>query len=226
MYDPDTKRGVLNDFDLARLVEGNEGAGGKENTGTMPFMALDLLNDQAFKGMVPRLYRHDAESFAWCLVYICICMKKEGDKISVIGPHPLAPWFMGPDSCFHFKLKGTARLLVEVPLHDRYKDFAAALRRHWVERHDRQLAAEDSAMYKLPEPTRAFPGHFLPKSSSIVPKKKVYEEPSDREWFRQVYQLLVVSRDIVPESKYSIFLEMVDLVIKMYGFVTSDDPVS
>ena len=70
MYDPVTRRGILNDFDLARLQRQDGKPSGKDNTGTMPFMALDLLNPEAFQGMVPRLYRHDAESFAWCLVYI------------------------------------------------------------------------------------------------------------------------------------------------------------
>jgi hypothetical protein len=48
MCDPETKRGVLNDFDLARLGGPNREPSGKDNTGTLPFLALDLLNNGLF----------------------------------------------------------------------------------------------------------------------------------------------------------------------------------
>ena len=71
MYDK-TKNGegVLNDFDLAH-VNGNTRPSGTARTGTMPFMALDLLTEGAWAGRVERLYRHDCESFAWVLLWIC-----------------------------------------------------------------------------------------------------------------------------------------------------------
>jgi Fungal protein kinase len=37
----------------------------------MSFMALDLLTEEAWAGKVERLYRHDCESFAWVLLWIC-----------------------------------------------------------------------------------------------------------------------------------------------------------
>ena len=77
MYDPMTKRGVLSDFDLAREGGQNRRPSAKDNTGTLPFLALDLLNKRASEGLVPRRYRQDAESFAWCLIYICICVGKD-----------------------------------------------------------------------------------------------------------------------------------------------------
>jgi Fungal protein kinase len=71
MYDrANNCTGVLNDFDLAH-VRGNERPSGTERTGTMPFMALDLLTEDAWAGKVERLYRHDCESFAWVLLWIC-----------------------------------------------------------------------------------------------------------------------------------------------------------
>ena len=71
MYDKDKNRvGVINDFDLAH-VRGKERPSGIERTGTMPFMALDLLTEDAWAGKVQRLYRHDCESFAWVLLCIC-----------------------------------------------------------------------------------------------------------------------------------------------------------
>ncbi|KAG5634008.1 hypothetical protein H0H81_003919 [Sphagnurus paluster] len=60
-------KGVLNDFDLAVYQPTHVQPGG-ERTGTIPYMALDLLNRGYFSGHVERLYRHDLESFIWVLV--------------------------------------------------------------------------------------------------------------------------------------------------------------
>jgi Fungal protein kinase len=71
MYDKaNNDAGVLNDFDLAH-VRGNRRPSGTERTGTMPFLALDLLTEDAWAGNVERLYRHECESFAWVLLWIC-----------------------------------------------------------------------------------------------------------------------------------------------------------
>ncbi|KAF9779224.1 hypothetical protein BJ322DRAFT_1013571, partial [Thelephora terrestris] len=97
-YDPWTKRGVLNDFDLACLIMREGSLSAKDNTGTRPFMALDLLSNEASK--VKRLYRHDAESFAWRLIYICICMTKDKKgEIFTISPNPLSSWFGPAPEC-------------------------------------------------------------------------------------------------------------------------------
>ena len=80
MYDRlNEDRGILNDFDLAHL-RGEQRPSGTERTGTMPFMALDLLTKDAWDGKVKRLYRHDCESFAWVLLWIC-CRYKDGKEI-------------------------------------------------------------------------------------------------------------------------------------------------
>ncbi|KAG2135350.1 uncharacterized protein EDB93DRAFT_1170796 [Suillus bovinus] len=62
--------GVLNDFDLSST---GDTPSGQERTGTVPFMALDLLTKEAIKGQVKHLYQHDAESFIWVLTWVCIC---------------------------------------------------------------------------------------------------------------------------------------------------------
>ncbi|KAI0320236.1 hypothetical protein OF83DRAFT_1040642, partial [Amylostereum chailletii] len=51
-------RGVLNDWDLA-TVEGLSSHYGMERTGTLPFMAIELLCIQYWEGKIRRLYRHD-----------------------------------------------------------------------------------------------------------------------------------------------------------------------
>ncbi|KAG2746556.1 hypothetical protein P692DRAFT_201718315, partial [Suillus brevipes Sb2] len=50
--------GVLNDYDLSSLAD-DPYPRGNERTGTVPFMALDLLSADAQRGEVKHLYRHD-----------------------------------------------------------------------------------------------------------------------------------------------------------------------
>ena len=58
--------GVLNDMDLASLIW-DHGLKGHERTGTVPFMARQLLRDE-----VEHRYEHDIESFVWVLVWVCV----------------------------------------------------------------------------------------------------------------------------------------------------------
>jgi len=61
--------GIVNDFDLATWID--HSATNKDRTGTIPFMAIDLL-DGGLDRCTPRLYRHDMESFVWVLAYITV----------------------------------------------------------------------------------------------------------------------------------------------------------
>ncbi|KAG1865786.1 hypothetical protein DFJ58DRAFT_743145 [Suillus subalutaceus] len=63
--------GVLNDYDLSSLAD-DPGPRGNERTGTVPFMALDLLTEEGQRGEVKHLYRHDLESFMWCFAWISL----------------------------------------------------------------------------------------------------------------------------------------------------------
>ncbi|KAG1840713.1 hypothetical protein DFJ58DRAFT_88001 [Suillus subalutaceus] len=54
--------GVLNDYDLSSSAN-VVGPRGNERTGTVPFMALDVLSAKAQRGEVKHLYHHDLESF-------------------------------------------------------------------------------------------------------------------------------------------------------------------
>lgn len=62
--------GILNDFDLASIMKPGSRSPEKrgwERTGTLPFLAVDLL--EFHNGETRRWYRHDLESFAWCLLW-------------------------------------------------------------------------------------------------------------------------------------------------------------
>ncbi|KAG8990627.1 hypothetical protein FRB94_004534 [Tulasnella sp. JGI-2019a] len=90
--------GVLNDFDLATMV-GAKHATNSERTGTLPFMALDLLTRKGCNGEVEHLYRHDLESFLWVLVWITFRFQ---DGKLVEDP-PFWEWTQGPEACFTAK---------------------------------------------------------------------------------------------------------------------------
>ncbi|OAX38296.1 hypothetical protein K503DRAFT_770628, partial [Rhizopogon vinicolor AM-OR11-026] len=51
--------GILNNYDLSST---RDSPTGNERTGTVPFMAMELLTKAALEGKVEHLYRHDAES--------------------------------------------------------------------------------------------------------------------------------------------------------------------
>ncbi|KAF8414482.1 hypothetical protein L210DRAFT_3509262 [Boletus edulis BED1] len=56
---------VLNDFDLAST---HMIATGTRRTGTVPFMAIALLDEAALQGKIAHVYEYDAESFIWTLI--------------------------------------------------------------------------------------------------------------------------------------------------------------
>jgi len=61
--------GVLINFDSAS-GQGGPADDNNEVTGTIPFMALDLLAGHSPDGK--HLYQHDAESFIWVLAWVCL----------------------------------------------------------------------------------------------------------------------------------------------------------
>ena len=78
--------GVLNDYDLSSLKIVPTG---RERTGTVPFMAIELLSDKAVAGKVEHCYRHDAESFIWVLTWVSL--RYEDGKLRSIG-RPFDNW--------------------------------------------------------------------------------------------------------------------------------------
>ncbi|KAG2124974.1 hypothetical protein BD769DRAFT_856656 [Suillus cothurnatus] len=62
--------GVLNDFDLSST---RDSPSGQERTGTIAFMAIELLSKE---GTDKHLYRHNAELFIWVLTWVCLRYQK------------------------------------------------------------------------------------------------------------------------------------------------------
>ncbi|KIN99501.1 hypothetical protein M404DRAFT_810069 [Pisolithus tinctorius Marx 270] len=85
--DGDKVMGVLNDYDLSSLADSSNLLG-NERTGTMPFMAIDLLEEDGQDGKVEHLYRHDMESFIY--VFIWISLQYMNGK--PLHPGPLDSW--------------------------------------------------------------------------------------------------------------------------------------
>lgn len=59
-------KGFLIDLDLAKVI-GSEGSGSEHRTGTMEFMAINILRRDE-----PHSYRHDLESFFYVLIWIYV----------------------------------------------------------------------------------------------------------------------------------------------------------
>ena len=76
-YDGNSVVGVLNDWDLATAIS-SSGAPNARRTGTIPFMALQLLSSNTGVHM----FRHDAESFIWLFLWVCGC--SDGSKGEVL----------------------------------------------------------------------------------------------------------------------------------------------
>jgi hypothetical protein len=71
----DGKRcGVLNDYDLS-VIEGSRPSG-LERTGTIPYMALELLMNPS--GSVSHQFKHDLEATYWVLSWMVYCSPDPG----------------------------------------------------------------------------------------------------------------------------------------------------
>ncbi|KAG1805107.1 uncharacterized protein HD556DRAFT_1437270 [Suillus plorans] len=79
--------GVLNDYDLSSFKR--DGPRGLERTGTVPFMAADLLTPDGVAGKVEHVYAHDAESLIWVLTWVCL--RYEGGNL-LSKNRPLEEW--------------------------------------------------------------------------------------------------------------------------------------
>jgi len=115
MIKPGTMIGVLNDFDLASVMQRGATSPpkiGYRGIGTPLFMAVNLLSKKALRSEVPRLYRHDLESFAWVLLYGSLCVKDGKENLDV---EPFRDW-VSIDSSQLYNAKTTlVQKFMEIP---------------------------------------------------------------------------------------------------------------
>ena len=69
MYNDKLHCGVLCDYDLS-ISRQRPRVPGTDRTGTIPFMAVELLTDKYWNGSLERLYRHELEAFIWILPFV------------------------------------------------------------------------------------------------------------------------------------------------------------
>ena len=176
--------GVVNDFDLARFAEMVD-ASGKDNTGTLPFMALDLMSQGGLRGEILRLYRHDAEAFAWSLVYLCLTTVKneKGENCSISEPNSLAAWFRDWRYSFSAKM-GLFWSNYEDPkipfvYQNKAKQLAQDLVAYWKDRFNKQH----------------------PGAAQV--KNPLYEEPGNDQIFLEVLNMAV---HLVGEAETKVLL--------------------
>ena len=135
--------GIINDFDLATWI--GHSTTNNDRTGTIPFMAIDLL-DGGLDRCIPRLYRHDLESFSWVLAYITVAnIQYEGQTITISPPLGAEPWFQDGDrsdraahigSKWHFHSEyGRARARVLDRYYCYFNDIQRILQ-YWTNFHD------------------------------------------------------------------------------------------
>ncbi|KAK7051282.1 hypothetical protein VNI00_004782 [Paramarasmius palmivorus] len=79
MYDEKNNVPKLCDYDLSHFSD-EPRPYGFSHTGTLRFMASELLADTAMNGSVQKVYRHDVESFAWVLLWI-LAFFRDGKKV-------------------------------------------------------------------------------------------------------------------------------------------------
>ncbi|KAG8705376.1 hypothetical protein FRC11_009085 [Ceratobasidium sp. 423] len=80
MYDPVGREPYLIDVDLGKSVDRLALPSSNHRTGTLPFMATDLLVTDP----PPHLYRHDLESFFYVLIWMCAPDHCGWDKVHSI----------------------------------------------------------------------------------------------------------------------------------------------
>ncbi|KAH9889101.1 hypothetical protein C8Q73DRAFT_794079 [Cubamyces lactineus] len=84
---------LLNDWDLGidHIKDTNSTHTGFEVTvGTVPFMAIDLLTQEALDGEVAVLYRHDLEALIWVLIWAVCCY--DNGKMVYTAPQGIYDW--------------------------------------------------------------------------------------------------------------------------------------
>ena len=183
MWDRKRKVGVLNDFDFAKLV-GQTGVRGRDKTGTVPFMALDLVTSEGLSGGIPRRYRHEAESFSWSLIFLYLAVVKgEKGKNSTMLTECTSGWFEDWHASCDAK-KGLELKDHDIPdvllVYPNAKELADNLLKYWKKRYNSQFLRVDKGALRAEVERKVIPTKATAVDSTS------YEELGDEDVFQQV----------------------------------------
>ena len=123
-----------------------------DRTGTIPFMALNMLNS-GLEDRIPRLYRHDAESLIWVLAYVTVInIEYKGHTAKISRSEMIDPWFAG-DRGRHILSKYAfpgvyGRLLPVTEPHKRYTKTIRSLIDYWVQLDSASYESESAGSTK------------------------------------------------------------------------------
>jgi hypothetical protein len=170
---------------------------GKDNVGALPFMALDLLSSEGRRGEIPRRYRHEAESFAWSLIFLYFATVEDvGGNNRTRDPHPLQRWFTDWEIS-HDAKKGLGwrdRDIAGIPLaHPNTRGVARALHNYWLERYNQQFPKHD-----LGSGSRVNEMFGVETSQNPPEAHLSYREPEDDTVFREVLARHEMPLAVVP----------------------------
>ena len=170
-------------------------------------MALDLLRGEGEE--IPRRYRHDAESFAWSLIYLYFATVKDSEgKNHTRDPHPLRRWFKDLGSSYDAKtgVEWHYRGITGIPLaYPNTSALARALHRYWVDRYIWQPRHTNG-------PEKDYRPSLLAEIFGIEhprTENPPYEEPEDDSVFKEV--LVEHARALYAEPLREIYDRLVEM---------------
>ena len=158
--------GIVNDFDLAIWV--NHSTTNNDVICTILFTAIDLLDD-GLDDRMPRLYRHDLESFVWVLAYITAANIEYENRTIKASPLSKAnAWFKDGDQADRDvrvspKLSFHLHYGRKQAVSGRYCDYVGVVDRmiqYWTDLH-RSLQGRNYEQPSLPNPRPYRKGQYL-----------------------------------------------------------------
>ena len=165
MYHPTRKCGVLTDFDLTVFAWLTR-IPGTDRTGALPFMALELLDDEYWKGNITRRYHHELEAFIWMLPFVFLAY--DDGKFDRKAPF-VVDWMTSDHNTCRDKKVGFANLKITPALalvKGAFKDYKALMAQtcHFLPRlyHVRQEQAMKRALHDTNRPVEPKDGGAAP----------------------------------------------------------------
>lgn len=101
--------------------------------GTLPFVAMRFLLLEESDGDIPRRYCHEAEAFAWVLIYICGTAREHEGKVVTADPNPFRYWLSKyQGQCWDDKLTLVTTIRnLKLPVHDHARPLLVGLCNLW-----------------------------------------------------------------------------------------------